>query len=107
MYYKHDDFDFDIVNFPFLDGVFLALHLTGFVYYKLLGLLVCLVMSLTLTLPIKFLQRNFSNSVIGITNSVERFQTSIDVTMTWYQTLIWESNLFLNKAYRNLNFMAT
>ena len=88
-------------------GLFLALHLTGFVYYNLLGLLECLVMSLTLTLQIKFLQRNFLNSVIGITNSVERFQTSIDVIMTWYQTLIWESNLFLNKAYRNLNFMAT
>ena len=27
--------------------------------------------------------------------------------MTWYQNLIRDSILFLNKAYRNLNFMAT
>ena len=26
MYNKHDDFDVEIVNFPFLDGDFLALH---------------------------------------------------------------------------------
>ena len=47
------------------------------------------------------------NRIIGITNSVKRFQNSIDVTMTWYQNSIRDSNLFLNKACRNLNFMAT
>ena len=64
-------------------------------------------MSLTLTLEIKFEQRNFSNKVIGIKNSVKRFQNSIDVTVILYQSLIRDSNLFLNKAYRSLNFMAT
>ena len=54
IYDKRDDFDFDIVNFIFLDGIFLALHLTGFTYNTLFGLLECLVMSLTLTLEIKF-----------------------------------------------------
>ena len=39
-------------------------------------------------------------------NSVKLFQNSIDVTMIWYQNLIRDLNLFLNKAYRNLNFMA-
>ena len=46
-------FNFDVVNFPFFDGEFLALHLTGFIYHSLFGLLECLVMSLTLTLEIK------------------------------------------------------
>ena len=49
----------------------------------------------------------FVNFIIRITNSVKRFQNSIDVTMTWYQNLIRDSNLFLNKAYRKVNFMAT
>ena len=43
-YDKRDDFDFDIVNFPFLKGIFLELHLTGFIYHSLFGLLECLVM---------------------------------------------------------------
>ena len=34
--------------------IFLALHLTGFIYHSLFGLLECLVLSLTLTLEIKF-----------------------------------------------------
>ena len=63
--------------------IFHALHFTGF----------SLIMSLTLTLEIKFYQRKFSNKVIGITKSVKRFQNSIDVTMTWFQILILKSLL--------------
>ena len=48
---KRDDFDFDIVNFPFLDR---DIPLTEFVYHSLFGLLECLVMSTTLTLEMKF-----------------------------------------------------
>ena len=44
IYDKRDDFDFDIVNFPFLDGDVL----TGFKFLSLLGLLECLVMWLTM-----------------------------------------------------------
>ena len=57
-----------------------------------------LIMSLTLTLEIKFEQQNFSNKIMGITNSVKRFQNSTDVTVIWYHNLIRDSNLFLNKA---------
>ena len=55
-YDKRDDFDFDIVNFPFLDvdipratsyGVYIS-------YHSLFGLLECLVILLTLRLEIKF-----------------------------------------------------
>ena len=35
-----------------------------------------------------------TNKVIGITHSVKRFQNYIDATMTWYQNLIRDSNLF-------------
>ena len=44
LYDKRDDFDFDIVNFPFLDGDGPILLLTGFTFLNLFGLLECLVM---------------------------------------------------------------
>ena len=37
IYDKRDDFDFDIVNFPFLDGDFPVLSLTGFIFLSLFG----------------------------------------------------------------------
>ena len=42
IYDKRADFDFDIVNFPILDGD--VLPLTGFTFLNLFGLLECLVM---------------------------------------------------------------
>ena len=54
IYDKHGNFDFDIVNFLFVDGMFLLLQLMGFIYLSLFSLLECLVMSLTLTLETKF-----------------------------------------------------
>ena len=53
----------------------------------------------------QFLTTKLLKQFIGITNSGKRFQNYIDVTM--YQNLIRNLNLFLKKAYRNLNFMAT
>ena len=41
IYDKRDDFDFDIVNFPFLDGTFPVLPLTRFTFLNLFGLLEC------------------------------------------------------------------
>ena len=43
---KRDDFDFDIVNFPFLDG-----DVPGFIFLNLFGLLECLVMWL-ISMPV-------------------------------------------------------
>ena len=52
IYDKRDDFDFDIVNFPFLDGHVPHLPLTGFTFLSLFGLLECLVMWL-ISMPVK------------------------------------------------------
>ena len=49
IYDKRDDFDFDIVNFPFLDGD--VLRSTGFTFLNLFGLLECLVMWL-ISMPV-------------------------------------------------------
>ena len=51
IYDKRDDFDFDIVNFPFLDGDVPVLPLTGFTFLNLFGLLECLVMWL-ISMPV-------------------------------------------------------
>ena len=51
---KRDDFDIDIVNFPFLDGNFLVRHHMVFIFLNLFVLLECQVMSTTLILVIKF-----------------------------------------------------
>ena len=51
IYDKRDDFDFDIVNFPFLEMV---RHLMVFIYLNLFDLLECPVMLMTLILVIRF-----------------------------------------------------
>ena len=51
IYEKRDDFDFDIVNFPFLDVTFPVLPLTGFIFLNLFGLLEYLVMWL-ISMPV-------------------------------------------------------
>ena len=48
---KRDDFDFDIVNFPFLKGEVSVLNLTGFTFLNFFGLLECLVMWL-ISMPV-------------------------------------------------------
>ena len=50
IYDKRDDFDFDIVNFPFLDGDVP----TVFIFFSLFDLLECPVMLMTLILVIRF-----------------------------------------------------
>ena len=49
---KRDDFDFEIVNFPFLDVMFLALHPMESISLSSLVLLEHLAMLLTSTLAI-------------------------------------------------------
>ena len=51
IYDKRDDFDFDIVNFPFWMETFHFLPLTGFTFLNLFGLLECLVMWL-ISMPV-------------------------------------------------------
>ena len=51
IYDKRDDFDFDIVNFPFLDG---DVPPMVFIFLNLFDLLECPVMLMTLILVIRF-----------------------------------------------------
>ena len=76
----YDDFDeFEIVNFPFLDGDVLhpmeSISLNSFVLLEHLAIL------LTSTLAINCQLRNFLNKTIGIINFAKPFQNFTDDTM--------------------------
>ena len=77
IYDKRDDFDVDIVNFPFLNGDVPRSTFSGVYIFQLIDLLECLVMLMTLLLVIMFLQPNFSDKDIDIINFVRRFQNFI------------------------------
>ena len=96
-----------IANFPFLDGD--IPRATSYGNYILQLIRFARVSSHVADFNTRnqILTAKLLNKVICITSLVKRFQNSIDVTMTWYQNFIRNSNLFLNKAYQNLNFIAT
>ena len=74
IYDKRDDFDFEIVNFPFLDGDVPRSTSYG-VYISLNSfvLLEHLAMLLTSTLAINYQFNNFLNKAIGIINFAKHF----------------------------------
>ena len=84
IYDKRDDFDFDIVNFLFLDGDLPVLPLTGFTFLNLFGLLECLVMWLIPMPVIKVYLPNFSNRAVGIINFERLSPNFIADTMNWF-----------------------
>ena len=73
---KRDDFDFDIVNFPSLDGDVPRSTSYGVYISHLFDLLESPVMSMTLILVIKIWQQNVSDKDMDIINYVRRFQIS-------------------------------
>ena len=75
-YDKWDGFDFDIVNFTFLDNPMV------FVFLILFDLLDCPVILMTLILVIRFWQQNFSDKDIDIIKFVRRFQNFIGGILT-------------------------
>ena len=73
MYDKHDDFDFDIVNFRFWMVTFLVVLFMVCTFRNLLGLLESAIMLHTSTLEINVERPNFSNRAIGIINFEKTF----------------------------------
>ena len=81
IYDKRDDFDFDIVNFPFLDGDVPRRPYVGYTYLNLLDSPELLQILMTLTTVIKPLLPNFLGKVIVIFNFVRRFRNFIAGTV--------------------------
>ena len=59
IYDKRDDFDFDIVNFPFRKATFLAMLLMAYTFRNLLDLLESVIMSRNKCLTAKLLQLGY------------------------------------------------
>ena len=83
IYDKRDDFDFDIVNFPFLDGDVPGVPHMGYTYLNLLHSPELLQILMTLTTVIKPLLPNFLGRAIVILNFVRRFRNFIADTVPW------------------------
>ena len=81
IYDKRDNFDFEIVNFLFLDGDVPRSTSYGVYISQPIRLQEHLAMLLTSTLAIICQLRNFLNKAIGIINFVKHFQNFIDDTM--------------------------
>ena len=81
IYDKRDDFDFDIVNFPFLDGD--VPRRTSYRVYisQLIRFARIFQILMTLTTVIKPLMPNFLGRAIVILNFVRRFRNSIADTV--------------------------
>ena len=84
IYDKRDDFDFDIVNFPFLDGdvprcISYGVYISQLIRFlpELLQILV------TLTTVIKPILPNFLGRAIVILYFVRRFRNFIADTLSW------------------------
>ena len=83
IYDKRDDFDFDIVNFPFLDGDVPRRTSYGYTYLNLLDSPELLQILMTLTAVIKSLRPNFLGRAIVILNFVRHFRNFIADTVPW------------------------
>ena len=82
LYDKRDDFDFELVIFPFLNGdVPLSLHPMESISLNSFVLLEHLAMLLTSILTTNSLLRNFLNKAIGIINFANPFLNFIDNTL--------------------------
>ena len=82
-YDKRDDFDFDIVNFPFLDGDVPRRTSYGVYISQLIRFEELLQILMTLTTVIKLLLPNFLGRAIVILNFVRRFRNFIADTVPW------------------------
>ena len=83
IYDKRDDFDFDIVNFPFQDGDSPGVPHTGYTYLNLLDSPELLQTLMTLTTVIKPVLPNFLGRAIVILNFVRRFRNFIADIVPW------------------------
>ena len=79
--FQRDDFDFEIINFPFLDGDVPRSTSNGVYISQLICLLEHLALLLTSTLTMNCYLRNFLNKAIGIINFVKHFLNFIDETV--------------------------
>ena len=102
IYDKRDDFDFEIVNFPFLDGDVPCSTSYG-VY---ISQLICFARASSYVADFNT-SNKFLNKAIGIINFAKHFLNFIDNTMIWFLNSKLDLNLSSAKDFRNLISMVT
>ena len=106
MYDKCDDFDFEIVNFPILDGDDPRYTSYGVYISQLIRFARASSHVADLTLTTNCLPRNFLSKAIGIMSFAKPFLNFIDYTMIWYLNSKLDLNLSCTMESLKLNFMA-
>ena len=108
IYDKRDDFDFDIVNIPFLNGddprsTSYGVYISQFIRFARVSRYVTDFNACNKILPGKFLHQGCRY------HKVQKafFSKFIADTMNWFQNSMSDLTLFCNRAYRNQNFMVT
>ena len=108
IYDKRYDFDFEIVNFPFLDGDVPRSTSYGVYISQLIRFARASSYITDFIIRNKLLtQKNFLNKAIGIINLAKPFLNFIDDTMIWYLNSKLNLNLSYAMDFRNLNSMVT
>ena len=100
------DFDFDIINFPFLDGdvprrISYGVHISQLVRFARASSNVSDFICRNKALTAKLLTQDYRY------HFERRFQSFIAETVGWWENLILAWQNFCNKEYRNQNFMVT
>ena len=107
IYDKRDDFDFDIVNFPFLDDD--VLRSTSYGYY--ISQLIRFARVCSHVADFNCRNKSFTAKLLqqGLLYHKLRktFSKFYRDTMNWFLNSMLDLNHFCIKAYRNRNFMVT
>ena len=99
IYDKRDDFDFEIVNFPFLDGDVPRSTSYGVYISHLIRFARASSYVADFNTRNKLLTLNFLNKAIGIINFAKHFQNFIDDTMIWFLNSKLDLNLFAPRTF--------
>ena len=107
IYDKRDDFDFEIVNFPFLDGDVPRFTSHGVYISQLIRFSRASSYVAVFNTRKNCSLRNFLNKAIGIINFAKRFLNFIDDNMIGFLNSKLDLNLSCAKDFRNLISMVT
>ena len=108
IYNKPDNVDFEIVNFPYLDGdvprrASYGVYISQLIRFATVSSHVSDFSTRNKLLTAKLLNQGYRNYNLH----KAFFLNFIDVISIEFQSSMLDLNRFCNKAYRNLNFMVT
>ena len=107
IYDKRDDFDFEIINFPFLDGDVPCSTSYGVYISQLIRFARASSDVADFNTYNKLITQKFLNKAISVINFAKKFLNFIDDTMIWYLNSKLDLNFSCALDFQNLNSMVT